>query len=243
MCPLAAHLTVSCGRALDSIITPPQEDIPDYNDIMIIALLRELLYIMALPTGWATPEDFAALFQYFWHRDFPMDQMATGAKRTDWTIHIGVVVRNIADLMGLVTRFERGGRKDAVLRSTEGDEVAIEWEWGGVWDNELEKLKHHKVWSKDKGSGRLLKCAVFITYTHTPNIGKVYDHVSEKWEDAPWPLLLILIDLEESRRFSSGKEFKNIHMSVFDSSGRRSLRVAPAFPWNVEGTRWYLQVS
>jgi hypothetical protein len=145
--------------------------------------------------------------------------------------------------MGLVTRFETGGRKDAVLRSTEGDEVAIEWEWGGVWDNELEKLKHHTVWSKDKGSARLLKCAVFITYTHTPNIGRAYDHVSEKWEDAPWPLLLILIDLEESRRFSSGKEFRNIHMSVFDSSGRRSLRVAPAFPWNVESTRWYLQVS
>ena len=243
MCPLAAHSTVSRGRALDSVITPPQEDMRGYNDIMIIALLRELFYRMALPTGWATLEDFATLFQYFWHRDFPIDQMATGAKRADWTIHIGVVVRNIADLMGLVTRFERGGRKDAVLRSTEGDEVAIEWEWGGVWDNELEKLKHHKAWSKDKGSGRLLKCAVFITYTHTPNIGKVYDHVSEKWEDAPWPLLLILIDLEESRRFSSGKEFRNIYMSVFDSSGRRSLRVAPAFPWNVEGTRWYLQAS
>jgi len=198
---------------------------------------------MPLPAGWATPEDFATLFQYFWHRDFPIDKMATGAKRADWTIHIGVVVRNIADLMGLVTRFERGGRKDAILRSTGGDEVAIEWEWGGVWDNELEKLKDHKVWCRDQDSGQLLKYAVFITYTHTPNMEKVYDHVSEKWEDAPWPLLLILIDLEESRRFSSGKEFRHIHMSVFDSSGRRSLRIAPAFPWNVEGTRWYLRVS
>ena len=193
---------------------------------------------MALPTGWATPKDFATLFQYFWHRDFPIDRIATGAARTDWTIHIGVVVRNIADLMGLVTRFERGGRKDAILRSTEGDEIAIEWEWGGVWGNELGKLKDHTAWSKDKGSERLLKYAVLITYTHTPNIGKVYDHVSENWRDAPWPLLLILIDLEESRKFSSGKEFKHIHMSVFDSQGRKSLRVAPAFPWTVLGTRW-----
>ena len=194
---------------------------------------------MTLPTGWATPEDFATLFQYFWHRDFPMDQVAIGAKHADWTIHIGVVVRNIADLMGLVTRFERGGRKDAILRGAEGDEIAIEWEWGGVWGNELVKLKDHTVWSRDKSSGRLLKYAVFITYTHAPNIGKVYDHVSEKWKNVPWPLLLILIDLEESREFSSGKEFRNLHMSVFDSSGRRDLRVAPAFPWNVEGTRWY----
>jgi len=196
---------------------------------------------MPLPTQWATPEDFATLFQYFWHRDFPMDQRSTGARRTDWTIHIGVVIRSIADLMGLVTRFERGGRKDAVQRSTEGDEVAIEWEWGGVWGNELEKLKHHKVWSKDKSMERLLKYAVFITYTHTPNIQKVYDHVMNEWKGAPWPLLLILIDLEESRKFSSHKEFKNIQMSVFDAGRRRDLRVIPAFPWNVEGSRWHAQ--
>jgi hypothetical protein len=31
-------------------------------------------------------------------------------------LSVGVVVRNIGDLMGLRTRFERGGRKDAVLR-------------------------------------------------------------------------------------------------------------------------------
>lgn len=195
---------------------------------------------MALPDHWAKPEDFAALFQYFWHRDFPIDQVATGAKRADWTIHIGVVVRNIADLMGLVTRFEGGGRKDAILRSTEGDEIAIEWEWGGVWYNELGKLKGHKAWRRDNSDGQLLKYAVFITYTHTPNIGRVYDYVSENWRDAPWPLLLILIDLEESKKFSSGKEFRHIHMSLFDSSGHRSLRVTPAFPWNVESTRWFL---
>jgi len=142
--------------------------------------------------------------------------------------------------MGLVTRFERGGRKDAVLRSADGDEVAIEWEWGGVWGNELEKLKHHKVWSKDKSRERLLKYAVLITYTHTPNIDKVYNHIKEKWEGAKWPLLLLLIDLDESKKFSMGKEFRNIQMSVFDSIGRKELRVAPAFPWNIESSRWYL---
>jgi len=197
---------------------------------------------MPLPAEWAIPEDFATLFQYFWHRDFPIDQRATGARRTDWTIHIGVVVRSLADLMGLVTRFERGGRKDAVLRSTEGDEIAIEWEWGGVWGNELEKLKHHKVWSSDKGIERLLKYAVLITYTHTANIQKVYNRVMNEWEGAPWPLLLILIDLEESNKFFSGKEFKNIQMSVFDSSGQRIFRVVPAFPWNIGSSRWYVQV-
>jgi hypothetical protein len=195
---------------------------------------------MPLPTNWATSEDFATLFQYFWHRDFPIDEISTGAKRTDWTIHIGIIIRNIADIMGLVTRFESGGRKDAVLRSADGDEVAIEWEWGGVWGNELDKLRYHKVWSKDKKK-ESLEYAVLITYTHTPNIEKVYKHVTEKWKEARYPLLLILVDLEESKRFSSGKELKHIQMSSFDSNGRRELRIAPAFPWNVESSRWHLR--
>lgn len=196
---------------------------------------------MPLPACWALPEDFATLFQYLWHRDFPISETATGAKRADWTIHIGAVVRNIADLMGMVTRFESGGRKDAVLRSVDGDEIAVEWEWGGVWGDELEKLKHHNVWSRDRVAERLLKYAVFITYTHTPNITKAYDHVMQNWQDAKWPLLLILIDVEESKRLSTGKQFKDIHMTIFTPTGQKALRKAPAFPWKIEGSRWYSQ--
>jgi len=193
---------------------------------------------MSLQDHWATPEDFATLFQYLWHQDFPIDAVATGAKRTDWTIHIGIVVRRIADLMGLVARFEARGRKDAVLRSVDGDELALEWEWGGVWGNELEKLKNHKVWSKDKSKDRKLKYAVLITYAHTPNIDKVYEHVLTQWEGAPWPLLLILIEVEKEKKFSTGKAFRDIHMSLFDSGERILISKAPAFPWDVEGSRW-----
>jgi len=193
--------------------------------------------------NWASFEDFAALFQYFWYRDFPMDaKKATGVGRVDWTIHIGVVVRQIADLMGLVTRFERGGRKDAILRSTDGDEVAVEWEWNGVWKaNELEKLKGHEV--KPEGKEKL-KYAVLITYTHPPNVQRVYEHVRKEWEGAPWPLLLVLIDLIESKKYHMGKEFQNIQMSVFSQGKqvkRRELRSARAFPWELSGTRWSYQ--
>lgn len=196
---------------------------------------------MSLTEKWASPEDFAALFQYFWYRDFPIDQKAIGAHRTDWTIHIGIVVRNVADLMGLVTRFESGSRKDAVLRSTTGDEIAIEWEWSGVRGNELDKLKKSdKVRRKDKGP---LKYAVLITYTHTPNIGNVYEHVIKNWAEAKWPLLLILIDVIDVPRskISSGKDFQNIQMSLFDENGHRELRIAPALPWKVKGTRWSVE--
>jgi hypothetical protein len=197
-----------------------------------------------LEEKWASIEDFATLFQYLWYRDFPMDaKKAVGAGRADWTIHIGVVVRNIADIMGLVTRFERGGRKDAILRSTDGDEIAIEWEWGGVWGNELEKLKNHKIWPENKEG---LKYAVFVTYTHarrdTPEIENVYKRVVKEWEDAKWPLLLILIDVEKSER-RMRREFKNIQMSVFDKGERTPLRSAPAFPWEVAGTRWSYEMK
>jgi len=57
---------------------------------------------MALPANWADPEDFATLFQYFWHRYFPIDPLSRRARRSDWTIYIGVVVRNISDSMGMV---------------------------------------------------------------------------------------------------------------------------------------------
>jgi len=70
-------------------------------------------------------------FQYFWYRDWPMNEKATGAKRTDWTIHIGVVIRSIAHLIGLVTRFKRVRKKDVVLRSTDGDEIATEGQCSG----------------------------------------------------------------------------------------------------------------
>lgn len=187
-----------------------------------------------MPEHWATPEDFATLFQYFWHRDFPVDNVATAAKRADWTHHIGVVIRNIAAFMGLKARSESRGRTDAVLRSLQGDEIAVEWEWEGVWGNELDKLKDRQVWGLDKPSDRKLKYAVLITYTHTQNIQKVYTHVEKKWSGARWPLLLVLIDFEDSNKFAMGREFGNIQISLFDSNMRRLLRVTPAFPWKIE---------
>jgi len=205
-----------------------------------------------LEEKWGSIEDFATLFQYFWHCDFPMDaKKAIGARRPDWTIHIGIVVRNIADLLGLVARFELGGKKDAILRSTCGDEIAIEWEWEDIWGrndklkgNELRKLKDHKVWKVCPGDKERLKYAVLITYMHASGveIKKVYDKVVEAWEGALWPLLLILIEVEKSKR-PMRREFKNIQMSVFDKGERRELRSAPAFPWEVSGTRWSYELK
>ncbi len=198
-------------------------------------------YKVSLDEKWASPEDFATLFQYFWYRDFPLDQKAIGARRADWTIHIGIAIRNIADLIGLVPRFESGSRKDVILRSTVGDEIAIEWEWKDTWQEELHKLKNHKVRSNIEGIERPLKYAVLITYTPTEGIANVYNKVAETWGKAEWPLLLILIDFERFRQYTSRRKFKNIQLSVFDKSHRRELRTTPALPWEVSGTRWAIE--
>ncbi len=196
-----------------------------------------------LEKNWASIEDFATLFQYFWYRDFPIDQVAIGAKRVDWTRHIDIVVRNVADLVGFVTRFERRGRKDAVLRSTAGDEIAIEWEWEDILGNkcelkgnELNKLKSYKV----KDSKRILKYAVLITYT-LADVEEVYSQIRNKWKETKCPLLLILIDFEKTKKskFSSLREFKDIHIAIFSESAKGDeFRIAPALPWKILGTRW-----
>jgi hypothetical protein len=205
---------------------------------------------MSLPEKWATPEDFATLFQYVWHRDFPMGPGAVGAKRVDWTIHIGIAVRTIADLMGLVTRFESGGRKDAILRSPYWDEIAVEWEWEGVGEgvegDELSKLKKHDVWVsrsvKVANPQRLLKYGVLITYVRSQNIELRCNQVSGRWRDARWPLLLILVDIGKNEKFGSGREFRKLNMFVFNCQGEmQTLRKAPAYPWEVEGSRWAAQ--
>jgi hypothetical protein len=191
---------------------------------------------------WASIEDFATLFQYLWYRDFPFSEQAKGAHRADWTKHTDKIVSRIADLMGLVTRFETGGKLDAILRSVDGDEVAIEWEWGRDWYKELNKLKtHKKMWPKSK---KELKYAVLITYTD--NIENSCKQAEEEWKDAQWPLLLILVKENKvpKKELPSRKKFEEIRMYRFEGNKPAELiRKAPALPKNVAGTRWAYELK
>ena len=197
----------------------------------------------ALPELWASTEDFASLFQYFWHRDFPIDLKSTGAKRVDWTIHIGIIVRSIGDLMGLATRFERGGRRDAVYRSVAGDEVALEWEWQGVkGQNELTKLKNHKLWNRKGYNHEFLKYAVLITYREEGQIESTIEEITEYWNDANWPLLLIVVVSEKTKKYATRRAFSRMKMYLFEPNSKwRLLRDAPALPWEVDCSRWQFQ--
>lgn len=194
-----------------------------------------------LPRYWATLEDFATLFQYIWHRDLPIDLKSTAARRVDWTIHIGIVVRTIGDLMGIAVRFERGGRKDAIFRSVAGDEIAVEWEWEGIDGNELTKLKNHK---DSRKYDHKLKFAVLITYTEQAQLDSTINKAKEKWKEAEWPLLLILIISEQAKASRMRRTFTNLRMYLINQDGEHCLlRDVPAMPWNVDSTRWQYQLQ
>lgn len=191
---------------------------------------------------WASPEDFAVLFLYHWYRDFPIDKLSTGAKRADWTIHIGIVVRRVGDLLGFVTRFEHGGRTDAILRSTDGDEIAVEWEWTKGYINELKKMKDKEqgIWSKITDSDRSLKYSVLITYSDnaTENKQDIFKKLSGNWGGVKYPLLLILINYEKSTEFYSRRKFTTINMCKISDSKFSEFRSEKAVPWEIDKTRW-----
>lgn len=195
---------------------------------------------MGLPEHWATAEDFATLFQYFWHRDFPIDAAAVGARRADWTIHIGLVVRQIADLMGFVARFESRGRKDAVLRSGDGEEITVEWEWDakGVCASEVRKLRSHEPRRKD---GAPIRFAVLVTYCEPRDVSELRQTIEAAWVGVDWPLLLILVEAQKSKIFSTSRKFALLRMSLFNGTESKELRSVPAFPWKIGASRWEWQ--
>jgi hypothetical protein len=140
--------------------------------------------------------------------------------------------------MGFFTRFESGGRKDAILRGVAGDEIAIEWEWSSLLGNELKKLINHEVRRQDN---RLLKYSVLITYSY--NLDNSCKQVKKKWQDSKWPLLLILIGVSKvsKKELISGREFQDINIYLFENNDYTEIRKAPALPWNVSDTRWSME--
>lgn len=64
--------------------------------------------------------------------------------RSNWTIHVGLVMRECAKLMGARTFFEQGGRTDAVLQYPDNQILTyVEWEYNQADRdsvNELDKL-------------------------------------------------------------------------------------------------------
>jgi hypothetical protein len=183
-------------------------------------------------------EDFATIFAHQWYRDFPLQPAHQAkAQRADWTIHLGVCVRSTADLMGLFCRFEAGGRTDAVVKDASGLVVAaLEWEWIrlGKKPNELKKLKENCLAEAYPG----LQFACLIGYSREPEAVTDLAFVASQWSEVPIPLLLVVVQFQWRQK---ERQFQKMILYRFHEGNHTILREQPAYPWQVEKSRWWTE--
>lgn len=168
--------------------------------------------------------DFICLFNCLWYRDFPVTETHDLAGRTDWTIHLGLVVRQCATLLGARALFEQGGRTDAVLRYPDGDTLSfVEWEWKRAHTdiNEISKLL-------DRADQAVFQ--VFIGYSRVEDIALALERIHTQWQDATKPLMVFLVTYKLSGR---SRHFMELQTYMFARGKYKKVRVQPALPWKV----------
>jgi len=180
--------------------------------------------------------DFVALYNALWYRDFPITLSRTNiSRRALWTTHIASTVKQCADILGLFTCFETGGKTDAVIEDASGKKWAkIEWEWDQPHAdkvNEIEKLAK----AVDQAD-----TFIFIGYSRVDepdhsdmNIAKII----EIWGKTNKPLICFLITFS---RPHGKRKFEKLETHLVQNGKYRLLRGQPALPWEAKGTKWFL---
>jgi hypothetical protein len=135
--------------------------------------------------------DFIVLFNALWYRDFPVTPIRLDInRRALWTTHIASTVKQSADLLGLFTCFETGGKTDAVIEDANGNKWAkIEWEWiqahaDGV--NEIDKLA-----LSAEAAEASAETFIFIGYSRTDETDhavKNLEKIAQRWGEIEKPL-------------------------------------------------------
>jgi hypothetical protein len=179
-------------------------------------------------------QDFVALFNAFWYRDFPFTpQRIDISRRALWTTHIASTVKQCADHLGLFTCFETGGKTDAVIQYANAENWAkVEWEWlqpNHQNVNEIIKLAN----SKDEA-----EIFIFIGYSNTADYGQNVAVLRNEWEDIEKPLLVFLITFS---RIKGKRKFDQLQTHLFRNNKHRRLRKQKALPWEVERTKWFIE--
>jgi hypothetical protein len=201
--------------------------------------------------------DFATIFAHMWYRDFPLQpSFRQKAQRADWTTHIGIAVRSTADLMGLFTHFESGGRTDAVLKDNRGNAVAaLEWEWSSLHRGDAVVTEFPKLMACcAKEDFRGLRFACLIGYArsgigargagdYAERTATVLDSYKERWVGDLPPLLLVAIHFDTTGQRKAVRDFTRVTIDVIKGGSRTPLREQTAYPWKVIGSRWEREVK
>lgn len=176
--------------------------------------------------------DFICLFNCLWYQDFPVTESDPAINRANWTIHIGLVVRQCAKLLGGRAFFEQGNRTDAVIRYP--DELQpvltnIEWEWTPAHKprvNELEKLK-------EKSSEPFF--STFVSYSRKEHLVDVLHKANTIWNGAEKPLIFFIIIYRMEGR---NRVFEDLQTHFFARNSAKKIRSQPALPWLVKRTKY-----
>ena len=145
------------------------------------------------------------------------------ANTANWTIHIGVVVRQCATLLGARALFEQGGRTDAVIRFPEQTLSFVEWEWKRAHTdiNEFEKLLK-------RTDDAVFQ--TFIGYTRVNELQMALERIHDVWQHADKPLLVFLVTYEWHKK---NRHFQELHTYEFARGRYKKVRSQPALPWTV----------
>lgn len=176
--------------------------------------------------------DFVALYNAVWYRDFPIAYgYEKDASRAMWTTHIASVVKQCADLMGLQTRYETGGRTDAIIQKpvTGVNWARLEWEWAQAFRpkvNEFEKLARGAADSE---------ALVYIGYSEEAKLDECLHRIQNDWAIIEKPLIVFIITY---RPHGKRREFRLLQTYEFKSGSMRRWRAQPALPWQVKDTKW-----
>jgi hypothetical protein len=168
--------------------------------------------------------DFVTLFNYLWYKDFPVTETDNLANRANWTIHMGLVIRQCASLLGARALFESGGRTDAVLQYSADDILTfVEWEWKRAHTdiNEIKKLR---------GKSSLATFQTFIGYSRTEDVQEALNQTSKTWTDAESRLIYFLITYDLVK---GSRHFKELVTYEFTKNRCKKIRSQPALPWLV----------
>ena len=176
--------------------------------------------------------DFICLFNCLWYQDFPVTESDAFINRANWTIHIGLVVRQCAKLLGARAFFEQGNRTDAVLRYADEQQAIltnIEWEWTPAHKsrvNELEKLKE---------KNREPFFSTFISYSRKEHLPETIEKAKTIWTDAEKPLIFFIIIY---RMEGKNRVFEELQTHFFSRNNAKKIRSQPALPWLVKRTKY-----
>lgn len=168
--------------------------------------------------------DFVTLFNYLWYKDFPVTETDGLANRANWTIHMGLVIRQCANLLGARALFESGGRTDAVLQYTSSDILTfVEWEWNRAHTdiNEIVKLR---------GKAGQAAFQTFIGYSRVEDVPLALEQTLSTWADAESPLIYFLVTYDVVK---GSRHFKELVTYEFTRNRYKKIRSQPALPWMV----------